>query len=60
MLSPSFPTCRSFSSKNIYNKIKDNLIVNVSLNKEKFSIINDIYKFLENYNKTYSANINLT
>ena len=44
---------------NIYNKIKVS-IVNINEEKaEKFSIINDIYKFLKKYNEKYKSNINI-
>ena len=44
---------------NIYKKIKYSLIVNIPLKKEKFSVINDIYKFILNYNRKYKMNINI-
>ena len=44
---------------NTYNKIKES-IVNINENKiEKFSIINDIYKFIDQYNEKYKTTINI-
>ena len=43
----------------LYNKIKDSIINDIGTKKEKFSIINDIYEYLNNYNKKYSSKINI-
>ena len=46
--------------KNIlYNKIKDSFVIKVSTQKGKFSIIDDIYKQFENYNRKYATSINI-
>lgn len=43
----------------IYNKIKDSFVNHIPNEKKKFSIINDIYRFIEQYNSKYSTNINI-
>ena len=46
--------------KNVYEKIKINLVNNSnSLNTEKFSVINDILKYIKNYNDQYNSCINV-
>ena len=37
--------------KKVYENIKENMSVPKDLKTEKFSIINDILKFISNYNK---------
>ena len=45
---------------NLYEKIKSNLVNNnFCESKEKFSIIDDILKFVKNYNNKYKSNINI-
>ena len=43
----------------VYNKIKDSIIKEIGHKNEKFSIINDIYEYLNNYNKKYSSKIDI-
>ena len=43
---------------NIYIKIKESFINNSSKPKEVFSVINDIYKLLNNYNAKYQTELN--
>ena len=43
----------------VYSKLKDSFVLNIPPKREKFSVINDIYKFISNYNKKYSNKINI-
>jgi hypothetical protein len=44
----------------IYEKIKINLVANnAQKNIKKFSVIEDIFRFIKNYNDKYNSNINI-
>ena len=43
----------------LYNKIKESIIKDKGIKKEKFSIFNDIYEYLNNYNNKYLTKINI-
>lgn len=45
--------------KSIYSKIKDSLLIDIQIKKEKFSIIEDILNFISNYNHKYKTNLNI-
>ena len=45
--------------KKVYENIKESMIVPKVLKTEKFSIINDIIKFISNYIKKYGSNIDI-
>ena len=44
---------------NTYNKLKESIINRKEVEYEKFSIVNDIYKFIDQYNSKYQSNINI-
>lgn len=45
---------------NIYEKVKSNLVCNnCPINNKKFSVVDDIFKFIKNYNNKYHSNINI-
>ena len=48
-----------FFIKNIYIKIKESLVNEIPNTINKFTIIDDIYNYLSNYNKKYSEKENL-
>ena len=41
----------------VYEKLKDAFVMNIIPKKEKFSIIKDIYFFIDSYNQKYSKKI---
>ena len=43
--------------KKIYEKIKNNLVNKYIIKEEKFSIINDIYQFIKNFNPKYNTKL---
>ena len=43
--------------KKIYEKIKNSLVIKHNIKEEKFSIINDIYQFIKNFNSKYNTKL---
>ena len=41
--------------KNKFDKIKNSILVKTEKKEEKFSVVNDIFNFISNYNKKYKT-----